>query len=167
MKIAFTGSHGTGKTTSVFEHAYKMKLEFPNRRVGIFHENAARAPKGLFNKSGTDLSQLWIFTNQMQSEIALGYEYDVLICDRTVFDSIAYSIYMKFDNFTEKIFQLAMEFLPTYDEIYFKRIMNNDFWFDSKHRETSDIEYRYQIEDILIGLYKRSGIFNSNKFKLL
>jgi len=167
MKIAFTGSHGTGKTTSVFEYAHKMKLEFPNKRTGIFHENAARAPKGLFNKSGTDLSQLWIFTNQMQNEIALGYEYDILICDRTVFDSIAYSIYMKFDNFAEKSFQLAIEFLPTYDEIYFKRIETNDFWFDSKHRETSDIEYRYQIEDILMGLYKRSGILNTNKFKLL
>jgi hypothetical protein len=167
MKIAFTGSHGTGKTTSVFEYAHKMKLENPNKRTGIFHENAARAPKGLFNKSGTDLSQLWIFTNQMQNEIALGYEYDILICDRTVFDSIAYSIYMKFDNFAKKAFQLAIEFLPTYDKIYFKRIKTNDFWFDSKHRETSDIEYRYQIEDILMELYKKSGILNSDKFELL
>jgi hypothetical protein len=167
MKIAFTGSHGTGKTTSVFEYAHKMKLEFPNKRTGIFHENAARAPKGLFNKNGTNLSQLWIFTNQMQNEIRLGYEYDILICDRTVFDSIAYSVYMKFDSFAEKAFQLAIEFLSTYDEIYFKRIKTNDFWFDSKHRETSDIEYRYQIEDILMGLYKRAGVLNSDKFKLL
>jgi predicted ATPase len=167
MKIAFTGSHGTGKTTSVFEYAHKMKLEFPNKRTGIFHENAARAPKGLFNKNGTNLSQLWIFTNQMQNEIRLGYEYDILICDRTVFDSIAYSVYMKFDNFAEKAFQLAIEFLSTYDEIYFKRIKTNDFWFDSKHRETSDIEYRYQIEDILMGLYKRAGVLNSDKFRLL
>jgi predicted ATPase len=167
MKIAFTGSHGTGKTTSVFEYAHKMKLEFPNKRTGIFHENAARAPKGLFNKNGTNLSQLWIFTNQMQNEIRLGYEYDILICDRTVFDSIAYSVYMKFDSFAEKAFQLAIEFLSTYDEIYFKRIKTNDFWFDSKHRETSDIEYRYQIEDILMGLYKRAGVLNSDKFRLL
>jgi GR25 family glycosyltransferase involved in LPS biosynthesis len=37
----------------------------------------------------------------------------------------------------------------------------------SKHRETSDIEYRYQIEDILMELYKKSGILNSDKFELL
>jgi len=156
-----------GKTTSVFETAYKMKLEHPNKRVGIFHENAAKAPNGLFNKKGTDLSQLWIFTNQMQNEIALGYEYDILICDRTVFDSIAYSIYMGFNNFANKAFPLALEFLPTYTEIYFKSIKNNNYCFDVSHRETKDIEYREKVEEILLDLYNKSGITNTNIFKFV
>lgn len=167
MKIAFTGTHGTGKTTSVFEYAHKMKLEHPNKRVGIFHENAANAPKGLFNKKGTDLSQLWIFTNQMQNEIALSYEYDILICDRTVMDSIAYSFYMGFDHFADKAFPLALEFLPTYDQIYFKTIKNNDYWFPSKHRESTDVDYRQRIEDYLMRLYKKAKIINTDKLKMI
>lgn len=167
MKIAFTGSHGTGKTTSVFNLAHSMKIDHPNKRVGIFHENAAKAPKGLFNKAGTDLSQLWIFTNQMQSEIALGYEYDILICDRTVMDSIAYSTYMKFTDISEKCFSLAKDFINTYDLIYFKTIQNNDFWVDSKHRDTTDGEYRKSIEEILMNLYIRAGMLSNDKFKII
>ena len=119
MKIAFTGSHGTGKTTSVFEYAHKMKLEFSNKRTGIFHENAARAPKGLFNKKGTKESQLWIFTNQLRSEIELTNIYDIVVCDRTVLDPIAYAIYIGFQDLANKMFDLSLDHLSSYDMIIF------------------------------------------------
>ena len=92
MKIAFTGTQGTGKTTAVFDEAKAAKIAFPNKSVTVFHDNAARAPKGLYNKKGTEESQLWIFTNQLRTEIELANTYDIVICDRTVFDSISYFI---------------------------------------------------------------------------
>lgn len=168
MKIAFSGSHGTGKTTSVFDLAHSQKMEHANQRVGIFHENAARAPKGLFNKKGTKESQLWIFTNQMQEEISLSYEYNILICDRTVFDSIAYThVVLDSENLCECMFNLAMEHIQSYDQIFFKLIKNNNYWFDCEHRETKDIDYRQNVENILLSLYEKSGITKTNKFKIV
>lgn len=168
MKLAFTGSHGTGKTTSVFQLACSKKMEYNNKRVGIFHENAAKAPNGLFNKKGTKESQLWIFTNQMQEEISMSYEYDILICDRTVFDSIAYTKAIFDSNeLCNKMFDLAMEHINSYDQIFFKLIKNNDYWFDCAHRETKDVKYRQDVEDELLALYERSGITKTDKFKII
>jgi hypothetical protein len=168
LKIAFTGSHGVGKTTSVFELAHSKKLEFSNKRVGIFHENAAKAPKGLFNKSGTKESQLWIFTNQMQEEISMSYEYDILVCDRTVFDSIAYTnIVLDSEKLCDCMFALAMEHIASYDQIFFKLIKNNNYWFDCSHRETKDVNYRQDVENILMELYEKTGITKTNRFKII
>jgi len=164
LKIAYTGSHGTGKTTSMFEYAHKCKLEFPNKKVEVFHENAAKAPKGLFNKSGTEQSQLWIFTNQIRSEIELYSTYDILICDRTCFDSIAYTKYLGFDKLADKMFDLALEHLETYYMIYFKLIKNNDFLHNCEHRDVIDLGYRKTIETYLISLYEKAGVIESETF---
>lgn len=176
MKIAFTGSHGTGKTTSAFKLCHEMKLEHANKRVEILHENAARAPKGLYNKKGTKESQLWIFTNQLRTEIELTSFYDIVICDRTIFDSIAYTLWMGFADLGKKMYNLGLEHIQSYDEIYFKSINDNNYLHDCEHRDTKDLEYRQNIEEYLLrlykesgitNLYKESGITNSDKFKII
>lgn len=167
MKIAFTGSHGCGKTTAAFELCHKMKLEHPNKRVEILHENAARAPNGLFNKKGTPESQLWIFSNQMRSEIELTNFYDIVVCDRTVFDSIAYTIWLGHVDLAEDMFNLALTHLKSYDEIIFKQIKTNDYLKDCEHRDTKDLEYRRIIEDHLMKLYFKSNIISTNRFKII
>jgi len=167
LKIAYTGTQGTGKTTSVFETARITKLNYPNKSITVFHDNAARAPKGLYNKKGTEESQLWIFTNQMKTEIELSNIYDIVICDRTVFDSIAYTIWMGFINLADKMFNLAMYHLNSYDEIYFKQIKTNDWLVDCEHRDTKDLEYRQNIEHFLMRLYEKSKITETDKFKII
>ncbi|HQF37194.1 MAG TPA: AAA family ATPase [Candidatus Dojkabacteria bacterium] len=167
MKIAFTGSHGTGKTTSMFNYAHTMKIENPNKRIEVFHENAARTPKELFNKNGTRTSQMWIFTNQIRTEIELCSLYDILICDRTCFDSIAYAMYMGFDDLAEDMFKLANHHIFTYDIIFFKQIKTNDYLKYCIHRDTEDLNYRQWIEDALIKLYEKAGIIISEKFKFV
>lgn len=167
MKVAFTGTHGTGKTTSVFAYAHSTKLENPNKRVITFHENASRAPKGLFNKKGTSEGQLWIFTNQLQTEITLTHEYDIVVCDRTIFDSIAYTIWMGFETLAEKMLSLSNEYSSSYDLIIFKTIKTNNYLKDCEHRDTKDLEYRQRVEDILIKLYEQSGLLGSEKFRIM
>ena len=167
MKIAFTGTHGTGKSTAVFNRAYEEKMNNPNSRVEILHENAARAPKGLFNKKGTPESQLWIFTNQMRSEIELTSFYDIVICDRTVFDSIAYTIWLGHVDLAQSMFNLALSHLQSYDEIIFKQIKTNNYLSDCEHRDTKDLEYRELIENHLMRLYEKSSITSSNIFKII
>jgi predicted ATPase len=167
LKIAYTGTQGTGKTTSVFDSAKASKIAFPNKSIGIFHDNAARAPKGLYNKKGTEESQLWIFTNQMRTEIEMTNTYDVVICDRTIFDSIAYTIWMGFTGLADVMFSLAMYYIISYDEIYFKQIKTNNWLVDCEHRDTKDLEYRQNIEDFLMRLYTKSGITNTDRFKII
>jgi thymidylate kinase len=167
LKIAFTGTQGTGKTTSVFDSAKLAKINFPNKSVSGFHDNAARAPKGLYNKKGTAESQLWIFTNQMRTEIELTNTYDIVVCDRTVFDSIAYTIWMGFEYLSNAMFDLAMHHIDSYDEVYFKQIKTNNYLFDCEHRDTKDLEYRQNIENLLMNLYIKAGITNTNKFKIV
>jgi len=167
MKIAFTGTHGTGKTTSMFNYAHTSKIENPNSRVEVFHENASHAPNGLFNKKGTIESQLWIFTNQMRTEIELSNKFDILVCDRTVLDPIAYSMYMGFLNLYNKMFELALEHLPSYDIIIFKQIKTNNYLKDCQHRNSFDLDYRQRVEDILLNLYEKARIVGSDKFKFV
>ncbi len=167
MKIAFTGSHGTGKTTSMFSYAHTAKLENPNSRVEVFHENASRAPKGLFNKKGTKESQLWIFTNQLRSEIELTNIYDIVVCDRTVLDPIAYAIYLGFQDLANKMFDLSLDHFSSYDMIIFKQIKTNDYLKDCQHRDTNDIEYRQRVETILLSLYETARIMGSEKFRMV
>lgn len=168
MKIAFTGTHGTGKTTSVFEFAQSTKMNFPSKSVAVFHDNAARAPKGMYNKKGIEESQLWIFTNQMRTEIELTNTYDIVICDRTVFDSIAYTYWLDFTDLADKMFDLALHHLNSYNQIYFKQIKTNNYSFDCDHRDTKDLEYRQNIEDILMGLYEKTNIHQqTERFKII
>jgi len=167
LKIAYTGTQGTGKTTSVFDSAKAAKLAYPDKSITVFHDNAARAPKGLYNKKGTAESQLWIFTNQMRTEIELTNIYDIVICDRTVFDSIAYTIWMGFIDLADVMFDLAIYHLNTYDEINFKQIKTNNWLIDCEHRDTKDLEYRQNIENFLMTLYKKSKITNSDHFKII
>jgi predicted ATPase len=167
MKIAFTGTQGTGKTTAVFDEAKAAKIAFPNKSVTVFHDNAARAPKGLYNKKGTEESQLWIFTNQLRTEIELANTYDIVICDRTVFDSISYTIWMGFTELADKMFSLAMYHISSYDKINFKQIKTNNYLVDCEHRDTKDLEYRQNIENFLMRLYEKSGITQTEKFKIV
>lgn len=167
MKIAFTGTHGTGKTTSAFEMCHKMKLEYPNKRVEILHENASKAPNGLFNDKGTEEAQLWIFANQMQSEISLTHSFDIVICDRTIFDPIAYTIYKGFIDLSNKMIDMALIHLQSYDQIIFKTIQNNNYLADCVHRDTNNLEYRQRIEEFLLRLYEKVGLKTDNRFKII
>lgn len=152
MKISFTGTHGTGKTTAVYELATKMKIENPDKTVGIFMENAKHSPVG-FNKDKPIEAQLWIFSNQLQSEIYLSTKYDILITDRTIFDPIAYTEYFGFRDLAHDMFNFAKFYMDSYDKIILKTMKNNDYWHKDGIRDVEDEEYRSKIEQILKKIY--------------
>ncbi len=58
--IAFSGTHGTGKTTSVFKLAYELKMENPTLKIGVLQETARTCPHPI-NKDTTPQAQSWIF----------------------------------------------------------------------------------------------------------
>lgn len=44
MKIAVSGTHGTGKTLKMFELAKDYKLKYPNKEVTVITEIARKCP---------------------------------------------------------------------------------------------------------------------------
>ena len=151
MKIAFSGTHGTGKTTSVLDYAKQCKIWYPNSNVEVLTEIARKTPLNSLNKNGTEGSQLWMFTTQISQELNLMTTSDILITDRSLLDYIAYTYYIS-ENLSLNMVSLTQWYMNTYDIIYFKTIENNDYLKKDGVRD-DDLEYRKNIEDLLLSFY--------------
>ena len=151
-KLAFSGSHGTGKSTSVFKLAHELKFEFPSNTVGILMENAKHSPFKI-NKETTSESQIWIYSNQLQQELYLSVNYDFLVTDRTIIDAIAYTKVVGLNDLSRDLLNLSLHHISSYDKIYFKLIKNNDYLIHDGVRDSQDVVYRQDVEDIMIDLY--------------
>ena len=159
MKIAISGTHGTGKTTALMETTTQVKMDNPGKEVGVLMEVARQCP-GPLNKEATELSQLWIFAKQLEQEIALlrpHGPYDILITDRSLMDNVAYAKVMCMPIWSG-LFWLASNHVKTYDKIIFKTIANNDHWHDDGVRDVSDPVFRRRVEDVLLGLYNMANV---------
>jgi len=165
MVISFSGSHGTGKTTEAFKTCYEMKLSHPDKKVGILYDFNRFAPK--FNLNGDEDSQRWIFQNRLIEEDKMIKRYPILVCDRTIFDSIAYSYYLTLYALAKEQTEIAKTRLNFYDTIIFKTIKNNDYLFDNKCRDTKNLTFRSDIEEILLKVYKDLNLFNSKKLIII
>ncbi|MDL1966294.1 MAG: ATP-binding protein [Candidatus Desulfofervidus auxilii] len=144
MKIAFSGTHGTGKTTSALNKAKELKLKYPTKTVGILSENVINCPLPI-NKKATIESQLWIFGDQLSKEIEMANKFDILICDRSIFDVVAYTWRID-DKVSLAMFNIAIKMVDTYNTIFFKRLKNNNYLFNDGLRDTTDKEFREYID---------------------
>ena len=61
VKIAFSGTQGTGKSFSAYQKVAELKLHNPTKSVVIVNELATDSPFPINNEATRD-SQLWIFT---------------------------------------------------------------------------------------------------------
>ena len=151
MKIAFTGTHGVGKTTSCFELAHRMKLEHQNERVIVICENASHSPYPI-NKKTTHKSQLWIYTSQLALELEYEAKYDIVICDRTIVDAIAYTAVAGRKALTNAMMLLATQHIRGYDRVIMKLLANNQYQKEDGVRD-QDTEFRVKVEEELKKLY--------------
>ena len=156
MKIAFTGAQGTGKTTSCYKLAHDLKIKYPNKTVMMLNENASDCPLPI-NKNATQNSQLWIFTNQIRREIELCTRYDIVVCDRTIADAIAYTTYMQYRDLSDIMLDMCLFHLDTYDFIVYKDV-DNDYGYDDGIR---DISFRSTIDGILKNIYFKLRLMNT------
>ena len=154
-KIGIMGAHGTGKTTLAFELALKYKKENPSLSVRIMDEVARRCPYPI-NEASTQRSQRWIWAAQMVAEIE-GMRNDVLICDRTILDNLAYSKLFGFDHILYDFMQASVGWMSTYHTIYWLRPMDEFIIADDKTRSTS-VVFQKNIDQILECWIKRFQI---------
>ncbi|MFW6271776.1 MAG: hypothetical protein ACOC1Q_01895 [Desulfosalsimonas sp.] len=154
--VAFTGTHGTGKTTAVFREAGRLCLEHPGLRVGVVLETAAQCPYPI-NLETSELAQQWIFHAHIFRELDALQHYDIIVSDRTCVDAIAYTWAMGFHALALAMQPAAMQHISRYQRIIFRQAKNNDYWYKAPHREIQDAKYRAAVESGLEYFYDRLG----------
>jgi hypothetical protein len=85
--IAFSSTHGTGKSSLAYMLAAKMKLAGSN--VVVLDELARKCPFPI-NKDADERTQIWIMLRQALEEIELVDKVDYLIVDRGIYDGYFY-----------------------------------------------------------------------------
>lgn len=148
MKIAFSGTHGTGKTTSCFKLATSYKMN-TNYSIGISEEVARLCPYQI-NENSDWISQMWMFSAIVKSELTMEKLYDIVICDRSIADCVAYS-YFSDKELYKYLLELSKLYITTYDEIFVKDI-HNEYQFDDGIR-SMDKQFRKDIHDKLLEIY--------------
>ena len=146
-KIAFAGTHSGGKTTSLYVVAgYLKSKEF---KVEIVEEAARKAKRRGFQldqQSNYD-AQIWMFGKQLTKEMEARLDNpDYILCDRSVYDGIAYTTEnVKLDN-AFHLRSLALSYCERYPYdliIYFPPM---DKIEDDGVRAT-DVTYQHKIDN--------------------
>ena len=163
MIIAYTGTHGTGKTTAVYDRAARLKKEYPEKTVGILTEIASRAPYPI-NMAGTLAGQMWIFTRQISAELSLATQYDIIVTDRTAVDVIAYTTVLGMDDVAMSMLGLVKQHIGIYDEINFLRLEDNNYLYADGVRDAENWEYRHRVQGMLLYFYQRLGVDQEERF---
>lgn len=147
-KIAFIGSHGTGKTTAAFKMAedMKMKPEYGSRSIGIIAEMARECPFPI-NREADEEAQTWIFTKQLITEIEMSRKYDVLICDRSVLDMAVYARCLGMERLANRLIVFSEDHISTYTMFIFKTISSSNQFFINDGKRDMDPLFRKEVED--------------------
>ncbi|MEW5982934.1 MAG: ATP-binding protein [Acidobacteriota bacterium] len=90
MKVAFIGTHGTGKTTLCYDLAAALKRQGID--ADVVKEVARLSPLPINRKTSLD-AQTWILMNQIAEEIRASAQHDVVVCDRSALDNYAYLLF--------------------------------------------------------------------------
>jgi nicotinamide riboside kinase len=90
MKVAFIGTHGTGKTTLCYDLVAGLKRQGVN--ADVVKEVARLSPLPINRKTSLD-AQTWILMTQVAEEIRSASQHDVVVCDRSVLDNYAYLLF--------------------------------------------------------------------------
>ena len=120
MKIGIMGTHGTGKSGLALKMAAQLKADHPGEQVGIVSEVARDCPHPV-NRDTTEIAQRWIWHMQFIREIEAQGKHEIVVCDRTVLDSLAYSQVAGLNRWVNANLWDAVQWMETYDVIWFLR----------------------------------------------
>ena len=120
MKIGIMGTHGCGKTKLAFNIISLIKNKSPKTRVELLYEVARQCPFKI-NQETTPETQQWIFHQQFVREIEKDAGSDILVCDRTVLDAVAYTHRAGFRSMVLVQLPQALEWFRSYDYVFWVR----------------------------------------------
>lgn len=113
IKVGFTGTHGTGKTTTCYDLATQIKKM--GKDVNII-TNTARSSPLPKNEQATVQSQNWIFSELIRRESESKAE--VTIGDRTILDVWAYMRRVSVDD-AVVLLPFVQRYMKTYDIVFY------------------------------------------------
>jgi nicotinamide riboside kinase len=150
LKYAITGTHGTGKTTYLLKIAERMK-KLSNISVGIINEFARECPFQI-NDEGDENTFLWLFSKQLLIETEYkNHRYDVILCDRTILDSVIYASKINV-KYCKSFNTFLQEYINTYNQIIYLN-NSNDYLINDGIRMI-DTNYQSEIDELLIETYQ-------------
>lgn len=153
MKIAFTGTHCSGKTTAVYGLGARLKRQLAQANVGVVDEPARYSPYPI-NREVTENGQIWIGMNQIVEEMRRADRNEVVICDRTVVDNLAYVLEAGLDEAYLAMAPLAWYWVRTYDAIVYMPPLP----LVEDGVRADEVYFQERINHRLRGLYKDLGI---------
>lgn len=120
MMITVIGTHGSGKTTLTYLLAAHYKKLGKN--VKIIQEVARSCPFPINHEMTTDTC-FWIFHEQCKKQLEAKANHDIVICDRSSFDSFVYAEYFcLFHRNLNDSKKIALSHLANnYDRVIFAR----------------------------------------------
>ena len=158
--VAFSGTHGTGKTTAVLDLARKLKIwNISSGNIGIIQETSRLCPIPVLSShcnKPTEAAQMWIFSRQLQAEIESSQMYGMVVSDRTLVDCVAYTLFFGYYELAEAMEAFVSARKP-YRAIFFRSILDNPYCKQDGFRHMNQ-EDRSKIERIMINLYRLLNI---------
>jgi hypothetical protein len=149
---AFSGTHGTGKTTSAYHQANQEKMFNPGKSVHALCNLEAFSPWPI-NRDGSEQTQAWLFANQIKQEISAMRRFDVVVTDRTVVDVIAYTRCLGFHSQADGMMAYAEHHIQYYSSIHVKCIRYNKHHHPDGIRDM-DEAFRQDVENTLVDIYQ-------------
>ena len=141
IKIGFTGTQGTGKTTACYELSTELKKK--GYDVNIITEAARSCPLPI-NENTTVKSQLWIFGETIKRE--MGSNARITVCDRTLLDIVVYT--MRIENrFSQSLRWFINLYMQTYNVIFYME-PKEGFLIDDGIRSTNK-EFQKNIKEMI------------------
>jgi hypothetical protein len=162
MIHAFSGAHGTGKTTAAYQYAAAIAKENPGKTVGLVVDVERRCPWPI-NREASDRAQEWIFTHQLAAETQAIYDYDLVVSDRTILDVVAYTHHCGYKDLGYDMLKFAQYRMRRYCRIHFLCTHTHCWAIEDGCRDTDKV-YRAEIETIMLSLYKACGITEQERF---
>ena len=123
--IAYTGTHGTGKTDAALRAAADLKRATPCKSVKALCDIEGACPY-FINRATTPQAQMWLFCQRIRLELEILARFDLLVTDRTVVDVAAYTYAAGFEDLATDMLTMAGQHLAVYKEVRFKSILSNN-----------------------------------------
>lgn len=156
-KISLISTHGTGKTTLCYEVAAELKKR--GLKVKVFSELAATAfEQGIpINENTTLPAQMYIMMQHITEELRGTLRgYQVVVCDRSVFDNLVYLERRCGENPVLREFLKGYAEAFPYDVIYKLPLVGQ--LVDDGIREAKNQEFQVDIFDRLNNLLREFNI---------
>jgi len=166
LKIGLVGTHETGKTT--LGHILTGYLKAMDYSANLVHEAARMSPFGLLENTTMD-AEKWIVNQQINHELVTATYSDILVCDRTSLDTLAYTKYVMEKDPSEEnkeafdlINRVVDSNLKSYDVfVYFPIVDKLITKRNKKHNEG----FKKEVDDYLQQIMKEKDLDNIHRLK--